>query len=360
MRISPSLCLVLLLAPRVAGGFVAVGAAELYFSTSGTANPDLTYQFSSWHELAITSHGLFETALPLQFVGTIEQGASGPIAGGYEAASCSQVGTVGNLFFSCANPVAWSDCPAAEGTWFARSVYISPTQGGGFSSGPVIANCPPEEIGPCGEGVTALFRTAIDLETGALVDRAIAAALAPIHLGEIEVQGGKEYIRDEWAVLAMDADGASLTSASSTRPMAGVPEWTAALRAVAPRVGSPPREGTGLRRYLVIQAPQHFGGVRRPHVKFDRRLAGVTRLGPGEQVVLRATFSPRGVLESVGVIEGDAAAAEELAGGLEMVFLEGSEHRVAVYAVFEGPGAPELVAAVPVFPQCCCGEVLCV
>jgi hypothetical protein len=45
--------------------------------------------------------------------------------------------------------------------------------------------------------------------------------------------------------------------------------------------------------------------------------------------------------------------------GVELVFIDGSEHRVALYAVFQGGDRTELTAAIPTFLQCCCDGFLC-
>lgn len=347
-------------APSIAHSFEFDLEAHIFFSTTGTGNPYLTYHFDTQHSLTITKHNLAETAIPVQMVGTLAR-TSGSVlgGGGTGVTNCSQVGTVGNLFFFCRILDYTSTCPAAEATWFAQTAIIS-SLGGGASSGPVIANCPPSDgPNPCGSGAIASFTTAIDLESGLTIDRSLS--LKPARLTRSEVHGGKEYILGEWEILAVGPEDHSVESASAEHRPDDSSSWANTLRQarVADRPEAPGSE-SGQTRYLVVQGMQHQGNLRRPLVKLHQRLVEPDVLSPGERLVIRATFSASGRLESVETIEGSAATAEVLSEALELEFVPGSEHRVSLYAVFEGLDRPELVSAVPFFLQCCCGETFCI
>lgn len=342
----------------------------LFWSTEGTANPELTYKFQAQNTALITSAAGFELIAPAVLVGRTTQNGSGPLVG------CSDIGTVESLFFECWDPSQTEEneipCPVAEGTW--RSVAqltLGSTQIFAGISGSVIANCPPvctdvpdfpsftagqgsadaRAASPVSSGFQASLVAGIDLDTGYQIDREVAGALPRSGLHRVKNIEGTRYVLDEFAVVRLPANHPlHVERASSPRTANAAAQWGQSLR----ELGAGKARGN---RLLLIQGMEHLTGERRPMVKF-RPSPGVS-LGEGEQIVVRARFSEAGQVEEVETLQGNPAKARVLVGDMDLEFIDGSEHRVVVYAVFQGGKRPELTAAIPTFIQCCCDGFLC-
>lgn len=351
--------------------------SELFWTFTGSGNPDLTYFFQSRNIGLITSSNLAEAPLPVTFTGRILNNGSGPLG-------CFDGGIVEDAFFTCWEPsrttMLRADCPLAEGVWrgFAQ-LTILPTQTfTGISPGSVIANCPTvctdipslqsltaetgsmrgkTEPSPVSPSFRAGMVAGIDLETGYQIDRALARAVPHTPLHRVTKIDDTTYVLDEFAVVDLTPGGETrVERASSPRTAQDAAEWGRSLRALrTDTAGRASEIGSG--RYLLIQGMEHLTGERRPMVKF--RPPTDLSLPENGKVVVRARFSAEGEVETLDVLEGDMTTARALTEALELVFIDGSEHRLVVYAVFQGGDRPELTAAIPTFIQCCCDGFLC-
>lgn len=346
----------------------------LDWSTSGTANPDLIYHFRTFNRGQFTSVTTPELLLPVSFFGRILRDSSVSLG------TCGDGGFVEDFVFQCWEPsqstMADAPCPFAEGIWSGQAQMTTLTQAWFGMSNLVIANCPPvctdvpdfpslvtgsgavaKAESPVSSKFDASLVTGIDLDTGYQLDRSVAGAIPRGDLHRVEKIDGTTYVLDEYAVVDVSGGEGRVERASSVRTAQDAAAWGRAIseqKARSPRQGLAPKESG---RYLIIQGMEHITGERRPMVKF--RPPSEAGLGPGGQVVVRTRFSADGEIEEVETLQGDPLVARALVPGIELVFIEGSEHRVVVYAVFQGGDRPQLTAAIPTFIQCCCDGFLC-
>lgn len=345
----------------------------LFFRTTGTANPDLTYHFQGRNEATITSATLVEALLPAVLAGSILKDT-------VTVDSCLNGGIVEHLFFRCWVPAFDQElsigCPAAESRWFSAAQLTTGTQVFGAISGPTVANCPPvctdtsfltasavtsressalaAGSSPVNPDFEASLVTAIDLGTGLQVDRSLARDLPRGSLHRVERRNGVNFVQDEYAIVEISESRVEVSGASSDRSREAISSWARNLERREPDGDTAWKDGS----FLVIQGMEHLTGERRPQIVF-RAPEGDFPMAQGERLVVRATFSAEGVLESVATLWGNSDLTWRLARRVEPVFMQGSEHRMVLYAAFEGGPRPRLTAAVPSFPQCCCDGFLC-
>jgi hypothetical protein len=211
---------------------------------------------------------------------------------------------------------------------------------------------------PCGGAVTNTRTVSMDLDSDTgLTSRASTSSSSrrtsrqrqlspgvgfPLH--RVETRDGETFIMDDWAVAS---DGVVV---ATSNPAFG--------RAVAQQRAAPERGPA-----LLVQKPVHVMNAR--HV-FEPAVAleGFELPGPlqgsGEIVAARIEFAPGGRAESVEFLYSSAPIDEEGIGKAlkRRVFLGfhgNQEHRAAAYVVVRLSETLQLLSAVSVLPQCCCG-----
>jgi len=363
----------LLAAPAEA--FKGTAVVFFYWSTGGDANPNLWYNFQSLHRVTFTQFTGAEAILPVSLTGQLEKNLS-------QHSSCLAIGFVNNVQLSCWVPSAASSytasCPFAEGQWRAVTrgvVYTTPT--GQFLpqvSDTVFANCPPPHEPPCSVFNFSTSTRVLDLDSGLPLPHELVADLAPVEMGRVGEDKHGSFQPEEWAVVQVADDGrfeVERASAGRYADALSAEPWqlldavgTAALRAAAPLatrdVGGEAEAGGG--RYLVIQGAGHRFRLPEPLIKHKTGAMEGLDLGDRSgRVLVRAQFGHHGELQEVATLEGDEVVGQSLAETLELAFVDGAEHRVSVFALFQvDRGEPRLVSAVPTLPRCCCGGFHCV
>ncbi len=342
--------LLLLLATAEPARSVAGDAeAEIGFRTLGPVE-SLIYELNSYHNVEFTQFNALEALAPVTLSGQITRGF----------ATCLNFGQVNNLIIECTN-LGQNGCPHVEGTYRAETravAYVLPL-GQFFTkvSGPLIANCLPggPDVPPCEEETPPGFPEVIDLDSGRRLDTTVSRMLTPTPLGRVEARDGKAFIMDEWVVLS----GLHGAGPEGTEHQASSQVFLERSELLARELNEAlvQQKLNTSGRFLVIQAPRHLLHLVPPLIKFDSE--GLDFQLPrkrDQRVVMRATFSESGVFQEVETIEGESWLARVLAHRIQLDFLDGNEHRTIVYATFDLAKGLEPLAAVSVFPQCCCGN----
>lgn len=345
-----------------AGALTGSASAFIFFTTYGGANPDLTYNIRSTHTTTFTAFNAAEALAPVTHTGQLLQ--YGPFK------SCGALGLVGHVRFYCSNRVLYS-CPGVEGIWtgITRTTAFVPPLGKVFAAatGPLFANCPPGP-GPCAVGIPSDVSKVISLDTGLPLDSTVSQGLPSIRLKRKDVDDHGEFMRSEWAIVEPVADGLvrveSASSAGYRQQLNAEPgpisRALAQSRAGLLAGAEPKLVEAPAGRYLVIQGSGHRYKLPMPLVKLSAPPRPLLKAADPVRVALRADFDHHGALQAVETLDGSDSLARELAGTLELSFVEGAEHRTALFAVFEVSAAgTKLISAVPVMPRCCCGEIIC-
>ena len=340
-------------------------SALLWWSTTGNANPALSYQFEASFRADFTKFSALEAVLPVGLVGQLKQGST-------LRDHCLDGGFVNSLRLTC---MADSNtaCPWAQGTWRAenRTTIGTPPAGQILAevSDSVVANCPPVGGGGgggCLIGIPSDVDQVISLDTGLPLDRSAYSDLPTVRLKRRAEDSHGEFMLTEWAIVeAADSGLLKVHRASSTEygdHLFGEPQpMLDALHrssgdSRASKLGAAPAG-----RYLVVQGSGHRYKLPLPMVKL-RPDQPELAIGSADSLVsLRVSFDHHGHLLGVEAIDGSEKLARQLAESIQLEFVEGAAHRTSVFAVFDvGSGTPEMLTAAPFFPRCCCGDFFCV
>ncbi|MEM8934299.1 MAG: hypothetical protein AAGE94_24110 [Acidobacteriota bacterium] len=350
--------------PAPTRAIAGTAVAALGWYTSGNANPFLAYTFESYHDVSYSQYNAAQALSPVVLTGQMSQGSQ-------LRRYCTTGGFVNDIHISCSSPQQYLICPAAEGVWKATTRATAVTAAPlGFilaaATGPTYANCPPVQT-PCQLGIPTEVDRVISLDTGLPVDASALTDLPSVRLQRRSEDAHGEFMLDEWAIVEPAANRRVRVQRASSETYAqhldGEPRPLLDTMHRARGSNARPSLKTGSGRYLVVQGSGHRHKLPLPMVRLDTT-PQATRVDEGARrlVTLRAFFDHHGQLHDVETLDGDAGLTRLLAEALRLDFVEGAEHRAAIYAVFEvgGGAAPKLLSAVPVLPRCCCGLTFCV
>jgi len=218
-------------------------------------------------------------------------------------------------------------------------------------SGIVVLNCPPiiQDPGECGSSVTQTSTTFLQLGGVDAGGRDLTAPSVEYPLSRSESRGSESFVMEEFAVVA-DGEVISASEADFSR---------AVLDQNAVRGGIP---------VLVVQEPNHVRNSRyipKPSVRLLGDRVPTSQRSDGGIVAARIEFSAQAEVDEVEVIYSSQkldreAVARLLSRRVGLAFVGDKGHRTEAYVVFRVTNRLELLGAITVLPQCCCGETFCV